>query len=92
MAPQTAADVQPAELPPRYSEAGLIAEAVMRLLGAGIEVVCEDRSYTLREEARGRQRTWLRGLGEVEAFDVRTTVRQGPDGRWRVYAMRSTSR
>jgi hypothetical protein len=78
-------------VPPRITEAGQLAEAVLAHLQAGAPAVVDNRSYELRDQARSRQRTFLRGLRSLEAFDITTHLRQHPaDGRWRVYCTRAT--
>lgn len=75
------------EVPERQTEARTFALAVVSLL-AREPAVTERRSYDTRRAAHGRRTLLLRGLRAIEAVDVRTTVRQAEDGRWRWYASR----
>ena len=79
----------PRRLPP--AEAQLFAEGVRDLLEKGAPVAADTRSYVDRAQARSRQRTLLRGLRAIDARGISTHLRQGPDGRWRVYATDNTS-
>jgi hypothetical protein len=80
--------VEPAELPPRRTEAVDVAEKVLAVLAAGYEAATENASWATMDAARGRARTVQRGIQQLGAADVHTTVRQGQDGRWRWYAHR----
>lgn len=54
-------------------------------------VATDGRSYGTPEKAKSRQRTFLRALRRHDALEAHTRVRQGKDGRWRVYAIRAAA-
>jgi hypothetical protein len=76
------------QIPPK-GLAGALALHTIRILDEGHKAAAgSTQGWETRQEAHRQRRTVARGLRLIEAADIRTTVRQGQDGRWRWYAYR----
>lgn len=78
------AEVVPASIPERITQAATFATAVVVLLTRE-PVVTETKAFVSKGGAHARRTLLLRGLREIGATDVRTTVRKAAEG-WKWYA------